>query len=132
MRMAVQLLIDDLIAAGTVGGGPGTIPVDTQNLRNSLMASTVAPPAVMDIDRDHRLKDPTGDLTAVITGWNPEKETTLWLGWQAAYARRQNYGFVGTDSLGRNYNQGGFFFLEKHAAQWNDYVKRAAAMFGDS
>lgn len=30
-----------------------------------------------------------------------------------AYAMRQNYGFVGTDRLGRTYNQPGFFFMEK-------------------
>lgn len=31
----------------------------------------------------------------------------LYLGYQAVYARRLNYGFTGTDSLGRTYNQSG-------------------------
>ena len=36
----------------------------------------------------------------------------------AAYALRQNYGFVGTDSLGRTYNQPGNHWLEFATSQW--------------
>jgi len=37
-----------------------------------------------------------------------------WMTNNAAYARRIEYGFVGTDSLGRTYNQKGRFFVRKN------------------
>lgn len=124
MKKSVQLLANDLIGNARSGAGPGNIPVITGNLRNSLMAST-APPTVSD--------GPFAgsDVSMGISGWSPEKGNPLYLGWQAAYARRINYGFTGTDSLGRNYNQGGRFFLEAHAARWQKYVDIAAADFKD-
>ena len=36
----------------------------------------------------------------------------MWLGYQAIYARRQNYGSVGADKLGRGFNQAGSYFVE--------------------
>lgn len=48
------------------------------------------------------------------------------LGFQANYARRMNYGFVGQDSLGRTYNQAGNHFVEHAAAMWPQFVDRAA------
>lgn len=50
------------------------------------------------------------------------------IGYTVPYARRVNYGFVGTDSLGRKYNQPGQHFLDQVVADWetivNDYVKK--------
>lgn len=45
----------------------------------------------------------------------------------AEYAMRQNYGFTGTDALGRHYNQQGKFFVQKTLAQWSAIVANAAA-----
>jgi hypothetical protein len=55
----------------------------------------------------------------------------VYLGVQAIYAPRQNYGFVGTDSLGRTYNQSGAFFVEGAGAKWEQFVKEAEAEFGE-
>lgn len=41
------------------------------------------------------------------------------------YARRLEYGFVGTDSLGRVYNQAGIGWTERAAQQWPQIVKQA-------
>lgn len=40
------------------------------------------------------------------------------------HAMRQNYGFVGIDSWGRNYNQQGKFFVEGAMAKWRDNLKK--------
>lgn len=45
----------------------------------------------------------------------------------AVYARRINYGFVGTDSLGRHYNQRGVHMIEQAIGQWSATVERAAS-----
>ncbi len=46
----------------------------------------------------------------------------------APYARRINYGFVGTDSLGRHYDQPGVHMLEKVITELPDIVARASAI----
>ncbi len=45
-----------------------------------------------------------------------------YLSLRAAYAHRRNYGFVGTDSLGRNYNDEGTGFIERTALLWPTIV----------
>lgn len=45
-----------------------------------------------------------------------------YLSLRAAYARRRNYGFVGTDSLGRYYNDEGTGFVERTALLWPSIV----------
>ena len=47
-------------------------------------------------------------------------------GWTMGYAMRQNYGFTGTDSAGRTYNQEGNHFLEYGTEQWQRYVNQQA------
>jgi len=43
-------------------------------------------------------------------------------GWTADHARRMEMGFVGTDSLGRTYNQAGRHFVSKNAARFSQFV----------
>jgi hypothetical protein len=50
----------------------------------------------------------------------------VYIGWQAAYSRRLNYGFAGEDSLGRTYNQSGYGFAEAAAAKWPQIVQEQA------
>lgn len=45
-------------------------------------------------------------------------------GWTAAHAMRQEFGFVGEDSLGRTFNQQGKHFVEGAAANWPAIVER--------
>jgi hypothetical protein len=106
-----------------VGPGQGQTPIDTGNLRNSLMASTASMPAV----REGEFSAP--DITLAIAG--AEVGQTIYLGFQAAYARRLNSGFTGTDSLGRNYNQSGRFFVESKANRWQEFVDAAAGELKD-
>ena len=44
------------------------------------------------------------------------------------YAMRQEYGFVGTDSLGREYNQKGNFFVGNAVGQWQNIVTKNARL----
>lgn len=100
----------------TVGDG-GRVPFQFGNLARSLLASTEGMP-----------KTSEGPFTGSNVGLVAAKlkpEQTVWLGYQANYARRQNYGFVGADSLGRVYNQTGHYFVEYAIAEWDNIVKEA-------
>ena len=48
-------------------------------------------------------------------------------GWTALYAHRIEVGFVGTDSLGRTYNQAGRHFVGANAAKFSDFVTNRIA-----
>jgi len=45
----------------------------------------------------------------------------------ANYAMRIEHGFVGTDSLGREYNQGGRHFVKLAAQRWRTIVRQVSA-----
>lgn len=112
-KRAVELLSDEL-SRGRQNGGK--LPWDTGNMARSLEAAingtvNVKPGA------------PGGDVGAKVAVLQLGDVITL--GYQAIYARRQNYGFVGTDSLGRQYNQEGAHFVEHAAALWPQMVKQA-------
>ena len=47
--------------------------------------------------------------------------------YQATYTRRQNYGFTGTDSLGRMYNQAGRFWIERVGGRYRSIMRAAAS-----
>jgi hypothetical protein len=118
-RLAVEELAEELTRTTEEGG---RVPVEHGNLARSLLAQTGSPPTAREI--------PTGGFTAqaigpVLLDWQPEH--ALYLGYQAAYARRMNFGFVGTDSLGRAYNQPGHHFVEAAVAKWPAIVARVTA-----
>ena len=54
----------------------------------------------------------------------------VYIGAQAIYMPRLNYGFTGTDSLGRTYNQSGKMFVERNAERWQEFVDAAAREIG--
>lgn len=99
----------------------GRMPVDLGNLRRSLMASTTEMPTVKP---DQKTFTDSG-VELIIAG--TELGSTVYLGFQAAYAARMNYGFVGEDSLGRLYNQQGYGFVEAVAQRWPQIVTAAEA-----
>ena len=107
-------------AAKTIPNG-GRLPVLTGNLSRSVVIDN-KPPTIKEGDASGNI---TSGIAAIKMG-----ETT-YLGWQAVYSRRQNYGFVGADSLGRVYNQAGYGFAEATAAMWPDIVIRQAAKMGN-
>ena len=104
--------------AWTVTSG-GFTPVDTGNLSRSVTISTTQ---VMRDDWGYHspVRQDYGKAVEGITG-----DTTAFIGYKAAYAHRVNYGFVGTDSLGRYYNQSGRGFLEANVAKFDVIVAKA-------
>lgn len=97
----------------------GRMPVKTGNLRRSLMASTSSMPTI--IEGKQEFSDSPIEL--VIAG--AELGGTIWLGFQASYAARREFGFVGTDSLGRMYNETGMGFVSATAQRWPQIVQEA-------
>jgi len=103
----------------------GRMPLNTGNLRRSLMASTSDMPTI----QEGKTTFSDSGIEMVIAG--AELGSTIYLGFQAAYAARMNYGFVGTDSLGRTYNQTGFGFVDAVAQRWPQIVIQAEAKVRD-
>ncbi|MXN46058.1 hypothetical protein GR138_12740 [Shinella kummerowiae] len=99
----------------------GRMPVITGNLRRSLMASTSEMPTI----KPEQTTFADSGIEMVIAG--AELGGAVYLGFQAAYAPRMNYGFVGEDSLGRVYNQAGFGFVDAVAQRWPQIVAEAEA-----
>lgn len=103
----------------TVAGG--LTPLDTGNLSRSVTLSFT--PIKRDPPGYHADKRQNFEVTAR----KLKPDTPFYISYRAAYAHRVNYGYVGTDSLGRNYNQSGRAFLEGYAAQFPQVVARAVA-----
>lgn len=120
LRNSVQALAKE--AATTIPNG-GRVPVKTGNLARSVVVSNSPP-----------VQDAKGVVHASAgfsTGLADIKPgTTIFIGWQARYSRRLNYGFVGADSLGRVYNQSGYGFAEATAAKWPSIVNAEATKLG--
>ena len=108
-------------------GGTGNLPVDSGFLRASLMGvigegtfTATEPPK----DGSGFSYD-AGQINLVIAG--SKLTDTITVAYTAAYARRMEYGFKGTDSLGREYNQSGRRFVALAAQQWGRVVSEVAA-----
>ena len=114
--------IDDLaeVMNRTRANG-GRLPHLTGTLMRSLLASTAGPIPMGAPGAKYAGTD-IGLTTAGL-----QLDQTVWLGYQAIYARRMNYGFVGEDSLGRNYNQAGAHFVEGAIAEWPNIVRMAVS-----
>ena len=114
--------IDDLAdTMNRTRANGGRLPHLTGNLMRSLLASTSAMPSTGGPNAKYTGQD-VGLVTAGL-----RLDQTIWLGYQAIYARRLNYGFVGQDRLGRNYNQAGAHFVEGAIAEWPSIVASAVA-----
>lgn len=114
-QIAVQELAKEM--SKTIPEG-GRVPVKSGNLSRSLGVQVGSPLTIKEGDVFAQQ-----DFGAVLLSMT--EEDTVYLGYQAAYARRQNYGFVGTDGLGRTYNQAGNGFVEAAAAKWPQIVAAA-------
>lgn len=95
---------------------------DTNNMGRSVLASTTAMPKVDTVLKEY-----------------PEIEfeilprhigSPVYIGVQAVYAPRWEFGFVGPDAKGRTYNQAGDFTIQKEGAKWAQYVAESEAEFG--
>lgn len=117
LRNSVQALAKE--AATTIPNG-GRVPVKTSNLSRSVIVDD-KPPVVGKPGQEYTAQDLALGVSKIVPGKD------VYIGWQANYAARQNYGFVGTDSLGRTYNQSGYGFAEAAAAKWPAIVAAQAA-----
>lgn len=104
-------------------------PVDTGNLRNSLVAhlngagvSTVTGPGRNSADSTFR----GGAEQSIANIMNAKLGDRISYVYHATYARRLNLGFVGYDSLGRFYNQAGRFWIERVGARYRSIMRAAA------
>lgn len=113
-RRSVEMMGEEMAKTEADGG---KVPFLTGALAKSLLASTSGMPRVGDSGPGV----PLGIITATLQLTQP-----VWLGYRVAYARRVNSGFIGSDSLGRKYNQAGRYFVESAIAQWPEIVGRAA------
>ncbi|MFD4120909.1 hypothetical protein ACFWQD_06315 [Alcaligenes faecalis] len=112
---AIVLLGEEMSRTKEEGG---RVPFEKGNLARSLIASDQGMPKTAEGPFSG------GNVGAVAVLLPLTK--AIWLGYQAVYARRMNYGFVGADSLGRVYNQAGNHFVEGAIAQWPQLVAQAA------
>lgn len=113
-KKAIEKLAAEMTRTKAEGGN---VPVDTGNLYRSLLASTTAMPKTAEGPF------PGSDVASVIA--TLRLNDTIWLGYQAKYAKRQNFGFVGADALSRVYNQPGNHFVERAIAMWPQIVREA-------
>lgn len=72
----------------------------------------------------HLGEEPLGDNPAVAGLIEPGTIQTF--SWQTPYASRIEFGYVGEDSLGRQYEQAGRFFASSNAAKFGEYVEKHA------
>lgn len=108
-------------------GGAGNLPVDTGFLRASLLVGPAplnAPLTTPPKDGSSATWDPA---TVSLALTNVELSDVIEARYTAAYARRIEYGFTGTDSLGRTYSQPGRRFVALAAQQWPQIVDAVAA-----
>lgn len=117
LRNSVQDLAKE--ASTTIPNG-GRVPVAVGNLSRSVVIDNKPP----QIDAPGTVHTMAQDFSLGVANIKPGEP--VYIGWTAGYARRQNYGFVGTDSLGRVYNQSGYGFAEAAAAKWPAIVKMQA------
>lgn len=121
-KAAPQIIVDEMANTMTqyvtVGG---LTPVDTGNLSRSVTISFQ--PINRDPEGYHAPQRQNFDAAAR----RMKPDSTAYISYRAAYAHRVNYGFVGTDSLGRSYNQSGRAFLEGYVSQFPVVVSRAIA-----
>lgn len=115
-NLAIEYLAEEMTL--TVGRG-GRLPFQTGNLARSILASTQGMPKTAEGPFP-------GSNVGLVTA-NLRLDQPVWIGFQANYARRQNFGYVGADSLGRVYNQSGAHFVEGAIAEWQNIVKKAAS-----
>lgn len=115
-RAALQASVQDVmkVAQLPVFQG-GRMPVKDSHLRNSL---------VSELNGAQLGEGPTS-YTLVADAIEPGD--TARFAWTAAHALRQEFGFVGEDSLGRTFNQAGKHFAEGAALQWPQIVANNVA-----
>lgn len=115
MRHAVVLMAREMTRTRDDGG---TMPKVTGNLVRSILAQIGQQVTVSDA-KEFAGTDVGAIVAQAVLG------DTVYLGFQAVYARRINYGFVGEDALGRTFNQQGAGFVQRAVNMWPALVDQA-------
>lgn len=102
-------------------------PVDTGNLRNSLVVTKNGQPEMQGPLGPGYANSGTGQSYMVADSIEIGDRVTL--GYRATYARRLNLGFTGFDSLGRYYNQAGRFWIEAVGSRYRSIMRAAATRY---
>lgn len=112
-------------AAGVTRGGTvqrGKVPRADGILANSLRSSLYGTASMSQI----------GEASHTLVVGGMQAGDVARFEWTAPYARRMHYGFTGTDSLGRSYNQPGWYWVDEAVLHWqaivDDVVRRVAAL----
>lgn len=106
-------------ATGVTRGGTnqrGYIPKDVGNLAASLISTLAGSTAIT---------QGGGDFSLVIGSMEAGDKATFV--WTAPYARRMHYGYQGTDSAGRTFNQQGWFWVTEAVNDWQSIVRKNTA-----
>ena len=90
----------EVVGAAVEGWARDNVKVITGNLRGSITHATTR--------KQSRVKEPASQEDAVP---KPSDKFTVRVGSGVAYAARIEFGFQGTDSLGRSYNQAAQAYL---------------------
>lgn len=113
---SVELLGEELAKTKPEGG---RVPFLTGNLARSLLASKSGMP--------NTTGGPYAGNNIGLIAATLKADETVYIGYQAIYAARMNFGYVGADKLGRVYNQQGNYFIEGAIAKWPNIVKTAVS-----
>ncbi len=103
-------------------------PVDTGNLRNSLVASIGDQPALV-TGPGNNSQDSTfrsGAEESIRNIMSAKIGDRITYAYSATYANRLNYGFYDADSLGRVYSQPGRFWIQRVGSQYRSIMRAAA------
>lgn len=114
-KRSIEMLSETMIDSKPNGG---RLPYQTGNLARSILASTSEMPKTAPGPFSG------GNVGAVVATLKIDQ--AIWIGFQAAYARRREFGYVGADSMGRVYNESGDYFVTGAIAEWPAIVARAA------
>lgn len=119
MRYVLNESVQDVIEGAQTPQAPvsqtggsfetGKIPVDSAELINSLHLG------------EQQIGADAGAVVGLI-----EPGTIQTFEWQAAHAARIEFGFVGEDALGRQYEQAGRFFATENAAKFGEHIDQHA------
>lgn len=99
-------------------------PIDTGFLRSSLTAGINGS---VDAGAPNAYGSASNDTAALSVFSRLKLGDKVTMVYRATYAMRQNYGFVGADSLGRFYNQAGKFWVESVSARYVSIMRAAAS-----
>jgi len=121
-QTAVEIVVNEVTRTVYEGG---RMPIDTGNLRRSLTISKTSMPEIKPDQTEFTQEDVAAVILTLFLG------DTAYIGFQAAYAARMEYGFVGADSLGRMYNQPGHGFVTAVAQRWDQIIGEAERIVGD-